>query len=75
MGLGLDNTLRQKHNTYLFPKSQNDIVKYTFLPFCVCGGWGGGGGTHYSMLEKIFFKSYSIFIWGGAFFFFFGILL
>ena len=73
MSLGLDNTLRQKDNTYLFPKSQNDIVKDTFLPLCV--GGGGVGGTHYSMLEKIFFKSYSIFIWGGAFFFFFGILL
>lgn len=37
MCLGLDNTMRQKHMTYLFPKSQNDIVKYTFLStFCVC---------------------------------------
>lgn len=70
MGLGLDNTLRQKHKTYLFPKSQNNIVKYTFLPLRVCGGGGGGCGvvsTHYSMLEKIFFKSYSIFIWGELF--------
>lgn len=53
MGLGLDNTLRQKHKTYLFPKSQNNIVKYTFLPLRVCGG----GGGQYSLLyagENIF---------------------
>lgn len=74
MGLGLDNTLRQKHKTYLFPKSQNNIVKYTFLPLRVCVGGGGAGSTHYSMLEKIFFKSYSIFIWGELFSFF-GVLL
>lgn len=78
MGLGLNKkTMRQKHKTYLFLKSQDDIVKYTFLStafLCV-----GPGETQYSMPKKIFFKSYRIFIWGGErfglFFFFLRVLL
>lgn len=66
MGLGLDNTLRQKHNTYLFPKSQNDIVKYTFLPLCV---WGVGGvrwGGLTTLCWRKYFLRVIVYSYGGG---------
>lgn len=64
MGLGLDNTLRQKHETYLFPKSQNDIVKYTFLPLCVCV-WAGVLTT---LCWIKYFLRVTVYSYGGSFF-------
>ena len=76
MGLGLDNTLRQKHKTYLFPKSQNNIVKYTFLPLRVCGG--GGAGV-WSVLTTLCWRKYflrvTVYSYGGSFFLFWRIAM
>lgn len=73
MGLGLDNTLRQKHKTYLFPKSQNNIVKYTFLPLRVCGG--GGWAVLTTLCWRKYFLRVTVYSYGGSFFLFWRIAM
>lgn len=66
MGLVFD-LVRQQHNetkTQDITCFQSHKMTLLSIHFCRLLCFGGGGGTQYSMLEKIFFKGKSIFIEG-----------